>query len=255
MIPIFLIPIAYTGLKGLTVWYIDNSVAANLNEGVLKGTILAKSETLRKIRSILISSLIVLAINIFILLFVIFVPIFSSSTQIFAICTVYMSSVLHTAFKSIRKWRVYKEIIVNYKLNIFKYIFDKIRGEVSIEVETRARKELQERLDKEFSEMGYLKSSWVYLFGKSKEQIHKETCPKVYEPIIENTMKEIVPVVITKVIIYIIIFFTYILLFRLIVAPELLKDSTNLNTIQAFFYPFLHSIDYFTGINLARLLN
>lgn len=147
---------------------------------------------------------------------------------VLVVSTVYAASVLHVGFKfALNAYWIY---------DLSRYLLRHgvhgprawLRSHVAREVHTR------------FQQMSWLKHL-AYKFSGA---------PRA-EDLIEILTREIWKVIMTKVFATVAIIVVYISVFSLHTRPILIQETTRLNWLQAFLWPFGFSIDYFMHTHIA----
>lgn len=168
-------------------------------------------------------------INIIILLFAIYIfPFFTENKEIIVllITSVYSSSILYSVYSFYKNRNTLWKIIFDNKLNLKKYIESKIYTEV------------RQKTYRKIGNINPIKKYFLDLFTPSTttHSIAKDISKKSSIEAWKNISK----LLITLGFYY----FLYVVVFRSIVAPYLIKDATNLSTFESFYYPFVASIEY-----------
>lgn len=208
---------------------VRQKVKNSVENGIAKGSEKAHFKVIQQISTFIISNLIIACINIFfIIAFSVLFILFELEWIKFSLCSFYASSVLYTFYSFIINFNSIKKLLFKYKLNFKAFLQD--------EIEDQAREEASEEIDN----LGFFSSVANKLFGKSAYEIASE--------VKERTIISVWPRIIMKIISFIIVFLLYVAVFRLFVAPILIKEATELNTVEAFFYPFFYSFKYFLSL-------
>ena len=214
-----LIPLGIATTK-LIVKY---QVAENIAEGISEAKYEVDKKITKKVSSViinLIANIILLACSVY------FLPLFfDKNVVIYAISSVYLGSIIYSVVTIIIELPVFYRFIFEHKLSLKKYVRSEIYNE--------AHREAKNRLNRK----NFLVRSLNSLFGETPSSIAN----KIAEPTTNIVIKKIT-IIVTRMAI---IIFLYIMIFRLLIAPALIKDATDLNVYQAAVYPLLYAIDYF----------
>lgn len=215
---------------------IEINVGNAINSSIDEGTRVARNETIKHLKRGIIETLINITMNVVLLLLSIYVApyFFSEKAVIFLICSIYLSSIIHSVVKFFLRLPVFFKLIVEYKLNVKEYIEDEIYAQVYAES------------CREIRNLNFFKRMCNNMFGQSASQIASAISRSATSVVMATAIK--------LIIVNIIIIASYIFIFRSIVAPSLILDATNLGLIETALYPILYSVDYFCESNLVTLM-
>lgn len=211
---------------------VENKVTESINDGVTR-SILEINKAFIKLEMAQLTNIVT---NISLLLLGVYVlPLFvSKETVIFTICSIYFSSILYGVWQTITKIPNFFSFFFQYKGNVKKYIHDKIYDEVYREA------------DNEIRNLPFFSSLMNDLFGKSAHEI-------AYQ-ITKNSFSLTLTKIIWTLIRLIIVLSIYIFIFRAMIAPEMISNTTGFTWYQAFLYPFIFSIDFMFDIQIWNSL-
>ncbi|WP_294087180.1 hypothetical protein [uncultured Actinobacillus sp.] len=225
--PVLFYSIGVFALKKVTENIVSNIVNSEVQDGVEE----ANKEIFRKMKITFLNSIIVIFSNIiaFFLAYFLSPRFFSNETAILIICTVYISSIIHSIWNFIGNFTDIRDFIFFYKLNLREFIEDKLRGEV------------RKKVNSTFNEMNFFTQAMNSLFGKSEREI-------TYE-ITSQTMRYAYGGIIANIALIAVMIMLYVIVFRLWVLPILMADTIGfeLNAFQVLLYPFFYVIDYIFG--------
>lgn len=224
----FLVPIGILGTKLL----VNDSVAEGITDGISK----AKFEVERKITQALVATFLNISINIILLVLAIYIlPMLSDKDAvIYTICSVYFGSIIYGVYRVIENLPLMFKFIFEYKLNLEGYIYDEIY------------KEVRKKAGCKINNMNFISRALNDMFGRSASSI-------AYS-ISRSTTNIVIKKVTSVAVILAIIFFVYVVVFRVMVAPVLIESTTELNVFQAALYPLLYTVDYFFNVNILSWL-
>lgn len=221
-----LIPVAAVIILKI-VW--QTSLDRKISEGALRakyGVAELFSMAIRSLLSNLFFNIVVLLVAIFI------IPLFFSSDMTLAlVCTVYMLSLLHGIYSLLRRapaiFISIKELIKK-RFNLFEVI----------------RREIYSRALEETSSSNIFVKIGNFFFGKSEEDIARD---------VARQASALVKKIVIRGCMAILTIVIYIAIFRLIVAPGLVKNVTGMGPFISAIYPLLMSFDYFFSTDLLSL--
>lgn len=227
MIP-FIVPVVITSLK----IFVKHSVT----EGIADGISEASFKIERKMIKVIISTFLNIFVNVVLLVFAVyFLPlVFDKYIVIYAVCSVYLGSIIYGLYSVIENFPIMLKYIFKYKLNLKHYIYNEIYAEA------------HNKTISQISKMNIFKKGLNRIFGESPSNI-------AYS-IASSTTSIVIKKVTLIVIILTISFTAYVVIFRIIVAPILIDNSTQLNVFQAILYPLLYTMDYFFNTNILSWL-
>jgi hypothetical protein len=217
---------------GITKLIVNKTVAEGISDGVSE----AKYEVDRKITKSLVSTLINIFINVVSLMVAIYLLPFVVDTEvvIYVVCSVYLGSILYGLYGVIVNSPLIFKFVFQHKLNLRDYVYNEIYSEAHI----KARNEI--------NTTNIIVRALNGVFGKSASDIASS--------IAHSTTNIVIKKVTSIVVILSIIFLAYVLIFRVLVSPILIENSTQLNVFQAAFYPLLYAVDYFFHAKLLSWL-
>lgn len=226
MPPIFLIPLAYAGLRTV----ISTAVGQKINRGIDETATLAVSQLSRS----LMVNLAEISINILIFLVIIYKAsvFFDHHTSIMMICSVYVGSLMHSTYKIIRNFNLILIVTRDYRLNIKRFLFEQIYQ--------NARLEAQEILNSMgvFRRIFYTVSS-----GPGADTIALRVARGAIPLIWQRVLTRLLVVSMTVGL--------YIIIFRMMISPFLILQTTHFTLFQAFLWPFAFSIDFFFNTSFS----
>lgn len=206
------------------------------NKAIRGGVYEARNKVISFIKSKVLSQFISIICNVVAFLIAVFLigPQFSKENAIFIISVVYLSSVLYTVYNIVSNVpEIYKFIFI-YRFNLKDFISDKIYFEVMAEVR------------REKANLNWYESIFDKFFGKKDSVIARE--------ITNNALYLTWSYLISMGIKFLIAIIVYLVIFNVITRPYLLTEYTGLGNLQVLIYPFLFSIDYTLGSNLASII-
>lgn len=211
-------------------------VNKKVSEGISEGISEAKYEVDIKITKSIFSTFFNIIINIILLIGAIYILpfFFDIEIVIYFICSVYLGSIIYGLYNAIKSIPLILNFVFRHKLNLKEYICYEIYLEAYDEV------------CYQISNRNLFIRVLNGLFGKSESTI-------AYS-IAYSTTNIVIKKVTSIVIILVTIFLVYVLIFRILVAPVLIEDSTQLDVFQAALYPVLYAVDYFFNTKLLSWL-
>jgi hypothetical protein len=220
MPPIILLPLAYAGLRLAASAAIRKKVA----QGIGESTVAAISQISRT----LIVSLFEISINILLFLAIIYFSgsLFDFQTSMTIICSIYVGSLAHSISKVIKNFNFMLLLGRDYRLNLKRFIYEQIYQNV--------RSEAQKTLDG----MGLIKRiAYKVSAGPGADTIALRVARGAMPLIWKRVSARLLAILITMLL--------YILIFRMIVAPFLIRETAHFSLLQALLWPFAFSIDFF----------
>jgi hypothetical protein len=169
-----------------------------------------------------------IAINILLFLIIVYKAeaYFDYQTSVLMICSVYVGSLIHSTYKTFKNFDLILILTRDYRLNIKRFIFEKIYE--------NARSKAQQKV----KSMGWLRRI-IYAISLSPG------ADTIALRVAEGAMPLIWKRVLTRILVVLITISLYILIFRMIVAPFLIQQTTHFTLFQAFLWPFAFSVDFF----------
>lgn len=158
---------------------------------------------------------------------------FSREVTLVSVCTVYMLSLSHGIYSLLRRIPVVCMLIkelIKERFNLYEVI----------------HKEIYSRALKEASSSNIFVRIGNFFFGKSEEDIAHDVARQT-SALVKNIVIRGCMAIVTIVI--------YIAIFRLLVAPALVKDVTGMGPFLSAIYPLLMSFDYFFSTDFLSLKN
>ena len=150
-------------------------------------------------------------------------------TSRYLVCSVYFGSILHGLWEFVRNLPGIWECVIKHRLNLKaflkEYIYKEARVRVLYEIEQR----------------GFLARKWFSWFGPSPDEVARR--------IATASVKKAFAMVSTFAVVVV----TYVAIFRMIVAPTLVGDATDLSYFGSALYPLLNALDYFLGLRLVAV--
>lgn len=219
-----------------TKTYITSKVSDGIANGIHKGTSTAKSEVLKKIYKGLYSSFLNVTFNIIVLCIAVYlIPkmVSEKETSNFIISTIYLVSILQGMMNFLLKIPILSKIIFAYKFNLKSYLKDEIYTEVHKQARIKAENEINNTF--------IIVRPIVRFFSPQPKNI----AHSVAHSTSIRASKIIFHEIIKKVLILTLLFSSYYLIFRYIVAPFLLSSTTDMNMLETLIYPLRYSISFF----------
>jgi hypothetical protein len=183
-----------------------------------------RQSAVRAVNAILLSTIAEVSLNVGVLLAAVYGlrHHLSMSQLVLVVCSVYAATVLHTVLKLVLNayWLI---DLVTYLLRHGLY-----------GPKTWLRAHVTRQVEAHFRQMGIMKKFAYRLSGAPPR-----------EELIDLMTHEIWKVVAIKVLAIFAIIIIYLALFSLHIRPILIADTTHLNWIQAFLWPFAYAVDYF----------
>jgi hypothetical protein len=229
MPPIILIPLAYAGLRTAIATAVEHKVRQGIGETAV--------QAVHQVSHTLIVQLAEISINILLFLLIIYkaAALFDYHTTVLMICSVYVGSLIHSTYKIIKNFNLILNIIRDYRLNIKQYLFEQIYENTRLEAR------------REFESMGLLKR----VFYRASAGPGENT---IALRIANGTLPLIWHRVLTRLVMILVTVGLYILIFRMIVSPFLIQQTTHFSLLQAFLWPFAYSIDFFFHTAFSSLV-
>lgn len=220
----FIAPAAVVMIKILVRHSVSNAIADGISE--------ARYEVDKRTTRSLVSSLVNIVVNVSSLLLAVYVSpyFFDISVIVYLVSSIYLGSILYGCYSIlINAPSIFKYIFI-HKLNLEDYVHDEIYNE--------SRSAAQS----EINNKNFIVRGLNSLFGKNSSEIASDIAYFATR------------LVFRKLIIFSFIIGlvtgAYVLIFRIIVAPVLIEESTGLGIFQAALYPIAVSIDYFFNTNI-----
>jgi len=216
--PVFAIPLIYVATRMIVGQLMTRTVAARLAAG--------HSRAERMISDALVSTLSQLGLNVAVFL----VAVYGLRSRIapgmveLIVTSVYAASVLHFASRFILQFRLMKELAAHLLLHGWHAPRAWIRTQVTREIDAR------------LARMGWL-TRLVHRLGRGPKR----------EDLIELTTRDVWRLVYARLLLLVFMVTAYIFIFNVWTRPLLLRETTGLGWLQAFLWPFAHSVDYFFG--------
>lgn len=227
MPPIFLIPLVYAGLRTV----ISAAVGHKVDRGIDETAALA----VRQISRSIMVNFAEISVNIMVFLVIIYkAGVFVDyQTSVLLICSVYVGSLLHSSYKIIRNFKRVLIIARDYRLNIKRYMFEQLYE--------NARLAAHEQLDR----MGVLRRI-VYTIssGPGADTIAMRVAAGAMPLIWKRVFSGLIAAAITVSL--------YIVVFRMIISPFLIQQTTHFTLVQALLWPFAFSIDFFFNTSFSN---
>ena len=140
------------------------------------------------------------------------------------VTSVYAASVLHFTSRFVLQFRLMKELAAHLLLHGWHAPRAWIRTQVTREIDAR------------LARMGWL-TRLIHRLGPGPKR----------EDLIELSTREVWRLVYARLLLLLFMVTAYILIFNVWTRPLLLREATGLGWLQAFLWPFAHSVDYFFG--------
>jgi hypothetical protein len=220
MPPIFLLPLAYAGLRLAASAAVGKKVAQAVDE--------TAATAISQISRTLIISLVEISINILLFLAILYAArsFVDFQTSLTMICSAYVGSLIYSICKAVKNFNFILILSRDYRLNLKRFIYEQIYQ--------NARSEAQKTL----AGMGLMKRI-VYKIaaGPGADTIALRVATGAMPLIWKRISARLLAVLITMLL--------YILIFRVIVAPFLIRETAHFSLLQALLWPFAFSIDFF----------
>jgi hypothetical protein len=216
--PVMAFPLIYVVARMIAVQVLSRTVAAHLATG--------RSRAERMISDALVSTLTQLGLNVAVFLIAVYGlrDRVAPGTVELAVTGVYAASVLHFMTRFVSQFSLMKEIAAHLFLHGWHAPRAWIRTQVTREIDARLAK-----------------MSWL------TRLIHRLGPGPKREDLIELSTREIWQLAYARLLLLLLIVTVYVLIFNLWTRPLLLSETTGLGWLQAFLWPFAHSVDYFFG--------
>jgi hypothetical protein len=214
----FIFPLTYVVARMIAAHLMSRTVAARLAAG--------HSRAERMISDALVSTLTQLGLNVAVFLAAVYGLRGRISPGIveLVVTSVYAASVLHFMSRIVLQFRLVTELAAHLLLHGWHAPRAWIRTQVTREI------------DAHLARMGWL-TRLVHRLGAGPKR----------EDLIEFTTHEVWRLVYARLLLLLFIVTAYVFIFNLWTRPLLLSEATGLGWLQAFLWPFAHSVDYFFG--------
>lgn len=216
--PVFAFPLIYVVTRIIAAHLMTRTVAARLAAG--------RNRAERMINDALVSTLTQFGLNVAVFL----VAVYGLRGRIapgmveLVVTSVYAASVLHFMSRLVFQFRLVREIAAHLLLHG--------RHAPRMWIRTQVAREIDARL----ARMGWL-TRLVHRLGPGPKR----------EGLIELTTHEVWRLVYARLLLLLFMVTAYIFIFNVWTRPLLLRETTGLGWLQAFLWPFAHSVDYFFG--------
>ncbi len=216
--PVFAFPLIYVVARMIAGHLMSRAVATRLTAG--------RSRAERMISDALVSTLTQLGLNVAVFLIAVYGLQGRTAPGMveLVVTSVYAASVLHFLSRFVSQFSLMKELVAHLFLHGWRAPRAWIR--------TQAAREIDARL----ARMGWL-TRLVHRLGRGPKR----------EDLIELTTREVWRLVYTRLLLLLTMMAAYIVIFNIWTRPLLLREATGLGWLQAFLWPFAHSLDYFFG--------
>lgn len=214
--PVFAFPLIYVVARIIAGHLMTRAMATRLAAG--------RSRAERMINDALVSTLSQFGLNMAVFL----VAVYGLRGRIapgmveLVVTSVYAASVLHVVSRFVLQFRLVREFAAHLLLHGRHAPRAWIRTQVANEI------------DAHLASMGWL-TRLVHRLGPGPKR----------EDLIELTTREVWRLVYARLLLLLFMVMAYIFIFNIWTRPLLLKEATGLGWLQAFLWPFAHSIDYF----------
>jgi hypothetical protein len=216
--PVFAYPLIYVVARMIAARLMSRAVAAHLASG--------RSRAERMINEALVSTLTQLGLNVTAFLAAVYGlrgRIAPGMVEL-VVTSVYAASVLHVVVRFVLQFMLVRELAAHLLAHGW--------HAPRMWVRTRVAREIDARL----ARMGWL-TRLVHRLGPGPKR----------EDLIELTTREVWQLVYARLFLLLFLVAAYILIFNAWTRPLLLREATGLGWLQAFLWPFAHSVDYFFG--------
>lgn len=223
------------GLVGAGRSFLKTKVENAVIDGIRKGNIQAKNQIEEFIHIKYRSSLAIVIYNVLAIILAVYAVglVFGKYYGIFAVCCVYIVSSYCTC-KSIISMipHIKTAILIQKKMKrfslkelLYRFLYDEVYKEVICKVR------------REYDNMAWYEKIFNSWFGKPAHEVADE----ITKAAVRDTFK-----LVSMKIVHIVVFVTtYIVVFRLVVAPIMIQDVTSFTLFQAFICPFFYAFDFF----------
>jgi hypothetical protein len=227
MQPLIVLPIAFAGTRAI--------VSGIINRRIDRGIAETTTEAVRRIYRSLLKSLFEMGINVAIFLAAVYKAgdIFDHQTAVLIICSVYAGSVIHAVWKFGGNLSLIVSLLKKYRLNLKKFVYS--------EIYEKAYYEAQQKL----TDLGMVGRFFYKLSSGPDATTIALAVAGSAAPIIWRRIA-------TKLVMVSLTIGVYIMVFRILVSPFLIQQTTDFNLLQAFLWPFAYSLDYFLGTEFSR---
>lgn len=219
-------------LAPLLIFATKKAVEHSLSGAIAEGISEAEFEVEKRVTKTLVSSFLNVALNISLLLLIVYItPLFLDRDRVvYLICSVYLGSLFHALYNGLKSLPQLYRYLVRHQGNLKTYLEHEIFEEAHLKADTQLQRK------------NFLLRGLNAVFGQSPEQIARKVSDHATRLVLNKVLAYLAVAVAATL--------TYILVFRLMVAPVLIEDATGLGLIDAAVYPLLVSIDYFFGSDL-----
>lgn len=216
--PVFAFPLIYVAVRMIAGHLMTRAVAARLAAG--------RGRAERMINDALVSALTQLGLNVTVFLIAVYglhgwtAP----GTVELVVTSVYAASVLHFLSRFVSQFSLIRELAAHLFSHGWRAPRAWIRTQVASEIDAR------------MARMGWL-TRLVHRLGPGPKR----------EDLIELTTREVWRLVYARLLLLLFMVTAYIFIFNVWTRPLLLREATGLGWLQAFLWPFAHSVDHFFG--------
>jgi len=228
-----LLPVGIFAFKEVAQYIVNNEISEGTTKGATKAIYEVEKKALQFQREVYIN----IIINIVVLFFAIYIlGTFTSNKELITlvVSSVYLSSILYSLYSFVKYRRAIYNFFIIQKCNLQKFIF--------VEIFNEARSEAKNEIDN----LNFFKKPMNQLFGENSSAVAKEIASVASKIAKKNIIFSIVNLAV--------IFSIYVLVFRFMVAPTMIEDSTHLSWFQSLIYPIFFSIDYFFDTTLLSII-
>lgn len=229
MLPVLLgVPAAIFAVKKVVKGQVSDAIANGIKE--------ARGQILHTMLIYQTESIVKLFFNVILFLIAtLLIPkIFSKELAIMVVCSVYLVSIIEASISTIRKLPTFLQIAFEYKFNLSSFIYNQTYEKVLDEVYRETRN------------LSPLKKTMNYFFGDDERVIARR--------ITSGAVSSIYTRVINIIIRIVLMFFAYLLIFRVLIAPFLMENATGLSIFKSAIYPIFYTLDYFFGTSLLGII-
>jgi hypothetical protein len=227
MQPVIVIPLVFAGTRAI--------VSEIINRRIDRGIAETTTEAVRRIYRSLLKSLFEMGINVAIFLTAVYKAgeFFNYQTTVLIICSVYAGSVIHAVWKLTGNLSLIITLLKKHRLNLKKFVYSEIYEKAYLEASQK------------LAGMGMVGRFFYKLSsGPDATTIALAIAGGAAPVIWRRILSKLVMVGLTIGI--------YVMVFRILVSPFLIQQTSHFNLMQAFLWPFAYSLDFFLETEISR---
>ncbi|WP_147284747.1 hypothetical protein [Haemophilus paraphrohaemolyticus] len=107
-------------------------------------------------------------------------------------------------------------------------------------------KKVLDGVRKETRNLSLFKKTMNYFFGEDERVIARRVTSEAVDSIYTRVINIIIRIIL--------MFFAYLLIFRVLIAPFLMENATGLSMFKSAIYPIFYTLDYFFGTSLLDII-